>query len=302
MSDSQFFFPKRTPGLILHLGLGLLMLGGAGFFFYNAFLQPGGVFLVLYLTGALILLAVLPLIVYRGYALLHANYELQRDGLRLHWGLRVLDIPLSEVEWVRPADDLQVPLKLPAFSMPGAILGQTIHPDLGKIEFIASSSDNLVIVAAMDRVVILSPEEEDNFLKKVNRTIEMGTLTPIRSLSVEPGIFIRNIFSDRLARLTIPLGFGLWFILLIIISVLIPNMPSISLGYDASGTLLEPVAGVRMLILPIIGIFLYAISLIGGAYFFRKEENRPVSQMLWLGGAVTPLLLLIATLLFTLKV
>ena len=79
---------------------------------------------------------------------------------------------------------------------------------------------------------------------------------------------------------------------------MIPNRSTLSLGYDASGLPLESVAASRLLILPVIGIFLYTICLIVGAYFYRKEETRPVSQMLWVGGILPSVLFLITTLFF----
>jgi len=44
-------------------------------------------------------------------------------GLRLRWGLRAEDIPLPEIEWIRPASDLGFHLPKPFLSMPGALLG-----------------------------------------------------------------------------------------------------------------------------------------------------------------------------------
>jgi hypothetical protein len=298
MSENQVFLPKRNPGLPIQITLVLIVIGGAGFLLYLVFQQSGGLNLILLLTGALILLALVPLLAYRAYALLHANYDLERNGLRIRWGLRTLDIPLSEVEWVRPAEDLQIPLKLPLFSLPGAVLGVSQHPDLGAVEFIASSAKNLVIVACMDRMVALSPDEDQEFVQKFNRTIEMGTLSPIQPQSLEPAVFLRSVFSDRLARVTIPSGFGLWFLLLILVSVMIPNRSNLSLGYDVAGLPLETVAASRLLILPVIGIFLYTICLIVGAYFYRKETTRPVSQMLWVGGILPSVLFLITTMFF----
>jgi hypothetical protein len=298
MTGTQIFLPKRVPGLIFHGIFIVLLLGGVGILLYLAFQQSGGINLILFLTGALILLALLPFLVYRGYALLHAGYTLERDGLRVRWGLRLLDIPLSEVEWVRPVEDLQIPVKLPAFAWPGAVLGERDHEDLGVIEFIASSTDNLVIVAAMDRVVILSPEARDDFIQKFNRTLEMGTITPIQPLSTKPAVFLQSIFKNKAARITIPLGFILWFLLLILVSLLIPGHDQLSMGYDSAGFPIEAVPAARLLMLPVIGIFLYTISLIGGAYFFRKTENKPVSQLLWAGGVMTTILLLVAAVIF----
>jgi len=61
---------------------------------------------------------------------------------------------------------------------------------------------------------------------------------------------------------------------------------------------LEAVPASRMLMLPILGILLYLVSLIGGAYIFRKEVTRPVSYLLWAGGVLAPFLLILATFLF----
>lgn len=298
MTGVQRFLPKRTPGLIFHTALIILVLAGVTFLLWMAFAQPGGLSLILYLAGAFLLLATLPFLAYRGYALLHAYYELERDGLRIRWGLRSIDIPITEVEWVRPTEDLLIPLKLPGLSTPGAILGEGNHPDLGNVEFIASSAQNLVIVATMNQVVILSPEEKDEFIQRFNRTIEMGSLSPIEPHSAKPAVFLRQVTTDKLARVLIPLGFGLWFVLLVIVSIAIPGRSAISLGYDPTGLPLEPVPASRMLMLPILGILLYLISLIGGAYIFRKDATRPVSYLLWAGGVLASFLLILATFLF----
>jgi hypothetical protein len=92
----------------------------------------------------------------------------------------------------------------------------------------------------------------------------------------------------------------LWFILLVIVSIVIPGRTTISLGYDPAGLPMEPVPASRMLMLPILGILLYLISLIGGAYIFRKDATRPVSYLMWAGGVLAPLLLILATVFFLL--
>lgn len=298
MTGAQKFLPKRRPGLIFHAALIILVLAGVIFLLWMAFGQSGGLNLILYLAGALLLLATLPFLAYRGYALLNAYYELERDGLRIRWGLRSLDIPITEVEWVRPPEDLLIPLKLPGLSTPGAILGESSHPDLGMVEFIASSVQNLVIVATMNQVVILSPDEKDEFIQRFNRTIEMGSLSPIAPHSAVPAVFLRQVTSDRLARVLIPLGFGLWFALLVLVSIVIPGRSAISIGYDPTGLPLEPVPAARILMLPILGILLYLVSLVGGAYIFRKDATRSVSYLLWAGGVIAPFLLIVATILF----
>ena len=100
--------------------------------------RTSGTNFVAYLLISLTRICAYPVFGYRAYALLRADYYIDRDSLAMLWGLRVEDIPLTDIEWVRPASDLTNPLVLPRFRLPGAILGTRRHPDLGLVEFIAS--------------------------------------------------------------------------------------------------------------------------------------------------------------------
>jgi hypothetical protein len=298
MNETLKFLPKRTSGIILHAFMLILILSGIGVLLWLAFRQTSGGALVLYLIGSLLLLSLLPIAGYRGYALIQAAYYLGRDGLHIRWGLRSEDVPLSEVEWIRPAADLQIPLKLPLFSTIGAILGSSTHPDLGKVEFIASSVENLVIVASMNKIICISPDDIDDFVHRAQRILEMGSLTSIEPVSSVPAAFINRVFNDHFARVIVPAGFALTLLLFLVAALFIQGKASLSIGYDSSGNLVEPVAASQLLLLPFLSAFLYLLSLVGGTYFFRKSESRSVSYVLWMGGLVTPFLLFIATVLF----
>jgi hypothetical protein len=39
---------------------------------------------------------------------------------------------------------------------------------------------------------------------------------------------------------------------------------------------------------------IFVTNLVTGVYFYRKDSQRPVSYLLWLGSVLTPLLLIIA--------
>lgn len=294
MAETFTFLPKRTLGIVLHAILAIIILAGCGVLVWLAFQQTGGALLIVYLFGSILLFALLPLVGYRGYALLHGIYSLKRDGLRIRWGLRQEDIPLSEVTWVRPASDLENPFNLPAMSLPGAILGFSDHPDLGMVEFIASDVNNLVVIATINKVIVLSPELKDEFVQRFQRALEMGTLNPMQAFSAVPAAFLMEVARNAYARVSIPLGFALCLVLLVLISLTIPVKPEVSLGYDAAGGLLPPVPAMRMLLLPVLSIALYGASLIAGIFFYRNEKTRPSSYLVWAGGLATPLLLIIA--------
>ncbi|EKD89091.1 MAG: hypothetical protein ACD_34C00201G0003, partial [uncultured bacterium] len=257
MAETFTFLPKRTRGIVTHVIIILILMAGCGVLVWQAFQQSGGILLVVDLLGAVVLFGLLPFVGYRGYSLINGIYSLKRDGLRIRWGLRAEDIPLSEVTWVRPATDLEVPLKLPAFSISGALIGYVDHPDLGQLEFIASDARNLVIVATVDHYFVLSPERKDEFVQRFQRALEMGTLTPMEAYSAIPAAFLRQVVLDKYGRALIPAGFGLTISLLVIVGLSISSRATVSLGYDPNGILLPPVAANQLLLLPVLGVLLY---------------------------------------------
>src|SRR5919197_4792684 len=152
------FPPAKQFGLILH-GVIIVVLTGASIWgFVNLTNAQVGPMFVSYLLIGLLAFAPIPLLGYRAYALFKADYYIDRDSLAILWGLRIEDIPISDIEWVRPASDLTHPLALPPFRLPGAVLGTRRHPDLGAVEFIASTARNLILIATSKRIFPLSPQ------------------------------------------------------------------------------------------------------------------------------------------------
>src|SRR5215510_6282394 len=167
------FPPSKRFGLIVHSILLLAFAGVVGWGIWNLTrIQVGPSFVTLLLV-AFLAFAPIPLFTYRAYALLRADYYIDRDSLAIVWGLRVEDIPLTDIEWVRPASDLTRPLLFPAFRLPGSILGSRRHPDLGIVEFIASDSRNMILVATSKRVFAISPKDAGSLVRTFARATEM---------------------------------------------------------------------------------------------------------------------------------
>jgi len=296
MAAEPAFQPPRRNGLLIHSGLAVLLLGGSAASLIEALNQEAGSYFVLLLLLSLALLPPAALAVYRGYALLQASYTLERDGLRLRWGLRGEDIPLSEIEWVRPATDLGYHLPLPAFAIPGAILGKLMLKDLGVVEFMASETATLLLVATPERIFAISPEDPNRFMRNFQRAMELGSLTPLESHSTVPVAFLQGIWADRAARYMLAAGLGLTLILFILTGVAIPGLNSVSLGYDLNAQPLEPAAPQRLLLLPTLAAMTLTGDLLLGMYFYRKVNQRPAAYLLWISGIITPALLIAAVL------
>lgn len=296
MEESLIFYPAKKTGMTLQVVLAFLLAAGCGSLIFLAFKEASGGFLVLFLFGALILFALLGLTSYRIYALYHASYTLERNGLRLRWGLRREDIPLTELEWIHPAEDLIMPLKKPAFGIPGAYLGVVDHSDLGKVEYLASNLKALVVIESFQNVFALSPEDPDEFIKAFNRVLEMGSLSPLEAYSAEPAEFIQDVLSDRYARISLIVSLLLTLMMVVLATLLIPMRATVSLGINASGASLEPVPAVQLLILPLLGSLAFVLNLAVGLYFYRHKAQQPVAYVLWTTAMLTPLLLIVAIL------
>lgn len=295
MDDRVLFSPPRRQGLILHGSvLATLLIGEVAAMFF-AFQQPTGAYFVLLLLLSVVLVIPLILTVYRGYALIQASYELTRDGLRLRWGLRAEDIPLSEIEWVRPAAEMGFPLPAPWLAMPGALLGLRKVEGLGDLEYIASNESRLLLIATPRKVYAISPEDTRVFMRAFQSAFELGSLAPIQKYSTKPAAYLQNVWTDHTARLLIMIGFGLTLLLFILTSLITPLRSTIALGY--SGTL-QPLRAPadHLLLLPVLGIGCYIADTVGGLFLYRRAGLRSAALILWATGWMAPALLIAAVL------
>jgi hypothetical protein len=290
------FPPPTRKGLILH-GLILLILGIialAGFVNLSS-VDVGTEFLVSLLV-ALAAFAPIPLFAYRAYSLLRADYLMDRDRLSIHWGLRREDIPLTDIEWIRPAEDLTRPLSLPPFRLAGGILGLRRHPDLGTVEFLASDAQKLLLVATAKRVFVLSPDQPALLAQTFARATELGSTSPAEAVSEYPSFIVLQAWESGLARylwltaLFLNLGLFIWA------SLIIPSTPRVALGPQFAGSALESVPSSQLILFPLVSLLLSVSGWIAGLYFFRWERERVLAFLVWGSGTFSSLLFLLAVL------
>jgi hypothetical protein len=293
MASTTVFLPPRRRGLILHAGAGAVLAILSITCLVLCVEQGGGGYFVLLLLLSLFFFVPLPFIFYSGYAFMRGSYSVERDGLRLRWGLRAEDIPIRDVEWVRPVSDLGFTLPLPFLHLPGAVLGHVRTRELGVVEFMASDIETMLLVATPGKVYAISPEDPRGFVKAFRNTFEMGSLQPLASRSVQPTAYLARVWQDPLARWAAIAGLGATILLFILVGLVIPGRALVSLGFSPDGLALEPVPSAQMLLLPVLGAFAFTMDLVSGLFFYRANESKPVAYLLWGSGVVTPLLLII---------
>lgn len=290
------FPPSRRFGLIIH-GIIILVLGGTSAWgFINLARAQVGPTFVTFLLVALVAFAPIPFFGYRAYALLRADYYIDRDSLAILWGLRVEDVPLTDIEWVRPATDLTSPLILPRFRLPGAVLGTRRHPDLGLVEFIASNSRNIILIATSKRVFAISPKDAGSLVRTFARATELGSLTPAEPVSVYPSFIVTQAWQTPIARFLWMSGLFLNLGLIVWVGILIPSLSQIPFGFNAFGAPNEPTPSSRLILLPLLSGLMFVIGLIAGLYFYRWEKQRPLAVIVWISSALCALLFLMAVL------
>jgi hypothetical protein len=236
----------------------------------------------------------IPFLSYRAYSLWRADYHLDRDSLALSWGLRVEDVPLSDIEWIRPATDLTHPLSLPSFSIPGALLGLHRHRDLGVVEFLASDARKLLLVATAKRVFAISPENPSGLTQAFARTIELGSLTPTEAKSVYPSFVITQAWESGLARYLWLSGLFLNIGLFVWTSLVIPTTPRVAFGLQFAQGTVDAVPSTQLILLPVASLVLFIGGWIAGLYFYRWDKERVLAFIVWASSTLTGLLFLVA--------
>ncbi|MEJ5312882.1 MULTISPECIES: PH domain-containing protein [Anaerolinea] len=301
MELPALFNPPRRRGLVF-LSLTALVLTGAGWLSIalSTTQQEQTRFTGLLLFGVVLLIPV-PLILYGAYSLLRGQYILEREGLRLRWGLRAEDIPMSRIEWVRPIKELGFRVPLPFLRFPGAILGNVRTHELGEIEFLASDADSILLIATPEKIYAISPENVSAFMRAYRYVAELGSLQPISSQSIRPMVFLAQIWDDPLARRLILAGGAAFLLLLASTGIAILTRTSIPLGYSPQGTPLAPVPSIQLLLLPVLGLMFLGTDWITGVYFYRQQHTIPAAYLLWGTGAVTAFLFLLALWFFLLR-
>jgi hypothetical protein len=290
------FPPPKQRGLIVHgvilLALTIIVIAG----FTSLTSAEAGPSFLISLFVSLAAFAPIPFLAYRLYSLHRAAYSIDRDSLRIHWGLRVEDIPLNDIEWIRPANDLSIPLSPPTLPLAGGLLGLSRHPDLGVVEFIASDAEKLLLVGTAKRVFAISPDNPAGLAQTFARATELGSLAAVEAKSVYPSFVVTQAWESGIARylwlsaLFLNIGLFIWA------SLIIPSTPRVALGPQFADGALETVPSSQLIIFPVASLLLAIAGWIAGLYFYRWERERVLAFIVWGSSTLSSLLFLLAVL------
>ncbi|MBN2045938.1 MAG: hypothetical protein JW757_13025 [Anaerolineales bacterium] len=295
-SERKVFHPPRRRGLAVNLGLSLALgLVTLALLILASQNELGPAFLGM-LLGALLVAVPIPILTNRAFALIRSHYMVERDGIRLKWGFREVDIPITEIEYVELAEDLLIPLEYPRVQWPGAVTGVTQQDKLGMVEFLSAERRGMVMIGTPGHVFVISPEHPKALILHYRQVTELGSLSPLPAYSTSPSFLLVDIWRIPRLRILLVATTVLSLALLGLVAWAVPDLTEVSLGFDATGKPLPPVSPGQLFLLPILNIFLLAASYLLSMLFFRQQADHPLVSVLWFGNAITSMLFLIATL------
>jgi hypothetical protein len=176
------------------------------------------------------------------------------------------------------------------------VLGTRRHPDLGAVEFIASSARNLILIATSKHVFAISPRNAAALVRTFARATELGSLTPTEAKSVYPSFVITQAWESPVARFLWMVGFLLNLGLVGWVGFLVPSLSQVPFGFNASGVPNETVPSVRLILLPLLSSLLFITGLLAGLYLYRWDKERPLAFIIWLASTLCAVLFLMAVL------
>jgi hypothetical protein len=302
VEDVYAFFPPRRTGFLFNLILLLLLTVAGGWSIFEATRTEVGPLFLLRLLLGLVAIGLAPVFAYRLRALLNASYELERDGMRLNWGLRAEEIPMDKVLWVSPASEMEPSVPLPVTRWPGSVLGTRRSEGGIQVEFFAARTSDLILIATTERVFAISPQDPQLFLQTYEYLAQLGCLSPLPARSISPSFLLARFWNDRAARILVLAGAGLSLVLLLWVTLIIPSHEQISLDLTTEGLPLDFVPSIQILLLPAINLVFLGADFLLGLFFYRRanpveevggsKQAKILAYLLWFTGVVTAVLFL----------
>ena len=288
--DALTFRPVLIEGLALNLLLTAvcIVMMALSFNFFSA-QQPGPLFFLSFLV-AIALLVPIGFFAYRVYALVTATYELTRNSLRLRWGLRSEMIPLTEINWIRTPAELNLDIPWPFLPTPGAYIGSVAVADHDEVEFMASSLRTMLFIGTPTAIYGISPRLPSLFMTAYERMLQLGILTEAERQTIQPADWFVSSFKNRVLRFSMVLSLLTVVLLALWLGFRLSRAEFVQFGWNAAGTLRDPVPVGSAMILPLLSGLFWAINFVAGVRLYRSDELQRTAEILW--GSSIPICVL----------
>lgn len=277
------YSPRKTTGLAIGLSALAALLGLVALSVVVLITRPLAWPTFLALCVLLIAAPLVMWVAYRCVGLASARYQLDRNALAITWGERREVIPLEQLEDIHLASEFEGELRPRGLNWPGCIVSRIDHPQLGAVEFLATSAEKagLVMLGYPGGWLAISPPDPAGFVSALQTQQAEPVDARAEAQSRWPALPGWALWQDRLALgLAVLGGLGLLALAGYLMAV-IPNLPSeIALRFNAQGRPLEFGPPNHLLILPALGAAAWLLNTFLGALLYRRAADRLLTYLL----------------------
>jgi hypothetical protein len=295
---SDRWLARRSLGgdAALWVASGLLFLAVAAFVLGGS-REPGlGMLLMCMLAAGLGGIGLVLLVWAIGYRRL--VYWLAENDLRIEWLGRTLIVPYSAIQGISTGQRLAGHAAPQALRWPGISVGPKRVRGLGRLRFFATSTDqsNLTFIAVEHGGVIVSARDPNGFRAALIERVEdseavrgdIWELTPPRDVPW-------TAIADPWLPVCAVVGTLVLLVIVAIITARFDALPDqLAVHFDASGRPNQIASKFDLLRLPLSGLFLMVVNWVLGVWVHPRQ--RLLARLLWIGGAVVQLVLLVGVL------
>ena len=280
------FLPPKTKALVINSILAVLLIVVILFFLIYASYIGEGWLAIVFIALGLVLLGPLFLTIYRIFTIITTNYRLTRDALEIKWGLRRELIPLREIEWVHPVSDFQTPLPIPYGKLRASFYDEININGLGKTLFVATRTEQMVLIKLSQAYVVLSPTDKDLFTQAFNELSQMGSLESLEAESENLKMLWQRVIEDKKAKnLLILTAISLFVLIAMAVVIVAIDAPVVWVD-------MIPVPPTRLFLLALLGLLFNMLNTAFALFLYLQERSGKAIVYLILAWSVLTNLML----------
>jgi uncharacterized integral membrane protein len=216
-----------------------------------------------------------------------SRYAINRDGLTIYWGFQTMVIPIQEIEWIRPYDQMGYAVPFPALGKIGILSGHIFYQDLGDILFFATSYENAFLIGTSREVLFLSPMDAQQFQKGIQEAVYSGSITPLERKSIQMESPVNTVRANPALYIPLVVGIFLALLLFVLFGFIVNTHDTMQVGL----IFFESTANV--VIIPILAVIINGLNAFFAPRMAKNETLKPYGILLAFTGLLTSLFLII---------
>jgi hypothetical protein len=283
--------PPRALGLLVGASLTLWALSIAALLISFAVASDFDISAVLAVSGAVAATALASLFGYWTYALATMNYELDRNGLVIHWGVTRQVVPLGDIERLVPGTSVGVP-SVEGVSWLGYHIGRATIERIGDVLFYTThqNAEQVLYVMTSERNYAISVEDPADFAREVQTRQALGATARVTHHAQRLGSAAQAFWYDPIGRALVAVAVVATFVMWALVALRYPDLPAaFEIHFPASTdtNLVDIRTKDALLQLPRIATLILAINLVIG--FALHAWERVAGYVLFLAAAAIQL-------------